>query len=166
MGPPENFGIKLILVFGLVCVPAFVQRLTPLHQKSIDFITAVGQVIQTEKISTIFISLADGKTIKLQNIAFALGFDLNLILLDQLWESDITYHDEPSSMTFMRDGKTIACAKKSHNLFIFDLAMSGQIMSAISRVMTITGWGQPTHHVNQKKRICFWHRQLAVKWLI
>ena len=39
--------------------------------------------------------------------------------------------------------------------------MPGQIMSAISRVMVITGRGQPTHLVSKNKRIRLWHQRLA-----
>ena len=107
--------------------------------KSINFITAAGQVIETEEIGIVSILLADGTTIKLHNVALAPGCDSNLILLGQLRESGITYHNDPSLMTLIRGNKTIARAKKSHNLFTLDLAMPGQIMLAISRVMAITG---------------------------
>lgn len=129
--------------------------------KSIDFIIAAGQVIWTKKIDTISISLADGITIELHNVALAPGCDSNLILLGQLWESGIIYHDGPSSMTFRRGNKTIAHAKRSHNLFTLDLAMPSQIMLAISTAMAITIRGWPTHLVNKNKCICLWHQQLV-----
>lgn len=87
------------------------------------------------------ISLADGTTIKLQNVGLVPVCNSNLILLGQLQENGITYHDDPSLMTLMRGGKTIARAKKSHNLFTLDLAIPGQIVSAISRAMEITSQG-------------------------
>ena len=52
--------------------------------KSIDFITAAGQVIQTKEIGTVSIPLVDGTTIKLQNIVLIFGYDSNLISLGQL----------------------------------------------------------------------------------
>lgn len=61
----------------------------------------------------------------------------------------------------MRGNKTIVRAKKSHNLFTLDSAMPGQIMSAISRAMAITGRGRPTHLVSKNKRIRLWHQRLA-----
>ena len=111
---------------------------TNTRAKSIDFITAAGQVIRTEEIGPVSIPLVDGTTIELHNVALAPECDSNLISLSQLRESGITYHDNPSAMTLMRDDKTIAHAKRSHNLFTLDLAMPGQIMSAISKAMTIT----------------------------
>ena len=114
---------------------------TSTRAKSIDFITAAGQVIRTEEIGTVSIPLADGTIIELHNVALAPGCDLNLISLGQLRESGITYHDDPSSMILMRGNKTIARAKRSHNLFTLDLAMPGQIMSAISKVIAIIGRG-------------------------
>ena len=134
---------------------------TNTRAKSINFITAAGQVIRTEEIDTVSIPLADGTTIKLHNVTLAPGCDSNLILLGQLRESGITYHDDPSLMTLMRGNKTIARAKRSHNLFTLDLPMPGQIMSAISRAMAITSRGRPTHLVNKNKRIRLWHRRLA-----
>ena len=134
---------------------------TNTRAKSIDFITAAGQVIRTEEIGTVSIPLTDGTTIELQNVALAPGCDSNLISLGQLRESGITYHDDPDSMTLMKSGSIIARAKRNHNLFTLDLAMPGQIMSAISRAMAITGRGRPTHLVSQNKRIRLWHRRLA-----
>ena len=138
------------------------QRLfTSTRAKSIDFITAAGQVIRTEEIGTVSIPLADGTTIKRHNIALAPRCNSNLISLSQLQESGIIYHDDPSSITLMRGNKTIVRAKRSHNLFTLNLAMPGQIMSVISRAMAITGRGRPTHLVSKNKRIRLWHQQLA-----
>ena len=134
---------------------------TNTRAKSIDFITADGQVIQTEKIGTVSIPLTDGTTIELQNVTLALGCDSNLISLGQLRESGITYHNDPDSMTLMKNGSIIARAKRNHNLFTLDLAMPGQIMSAISRAMAITGRGRPTHLVSLNKHIRLWHWRLA-----
>lgn len=52
-----------------------------LKAKNINFITAAGQVIQIVGISTVFIQLADGNSIKLHNVALAPGYNLNLISL-------------------------------------------------------------------------------------
>lgn len=109
--------------------------------KSIDFIIIASQIIQTEEIGTVSILVADGITIELQNVALTLGYNLNLISLSQLQENSIIYYNAPSSMILIRGGRTIARAKKSHISFTFDLGMPGQITSAISRVMTITGRG-------------------------
>ena len=57
---------------------------TNTRAKSIDFITAVGQVIRTEEIGTVSIPLADGITIELQNVAWVPGCNSNLISLGQL----------------------------------------------------------------------------------
>lgn len=52
-----------------------------LKAKSIDFVTAVRQVIRTEEIRTVAISLADGNNIELPNVTLAPGYDSNLIPL-------------------------------------------------------------------------------------
>lgn len=125
--------------------------------KNIDFITAAGQVIWTEEIGIVSIPLLDSITIELHNIALAPKCNLSLILNGQLWESSIIYHNNPNTMILMQGDKTIAHTKKSYNLFIFELAMLGQAMSAISKTMAIKGQGQLTHLVSRNKCIYLWH---------
>ena len=76
--------------------------------KNIDFMTTADQLIQTEEIGTVFIFLSSGILIKLHNVALALTCNSNLILLGQLRESGITYHDSPTAMTLMRKSEVIA----------------------------------------------------------
>ena len=129
--------------------------------------TAAGQVIRTEEIGTVSIPLADGSKIELQNVALAPGCDSNLISLGQLRETGITFHDDPTAMTLMRNGKIIAQAKRDRNLFTLELAQPGRAMATIKAVsilpkaMAIQGRGRPTHLVSQNKRIRLWHRRLA-----
>lgn len=109
---------------------------------------AIGQIIRIKEVGTISILLTGRRTIELHNVALAPNCDLNLISLEQLRESGILYHDNPSIMTLIRGGEIIAHFKKNYNLFILDKAMLGQVMSAISRAMTTTGREQPTHLVS------------------
>ncbi len=143
-----------------------------LKAKSIDFVTAAGQVIRTEEIGTVSIPLANGNSIELHNVALAPGCNSNLISLGQLRETGITYHDNPAAMTLMQQGKVIALAKRTRNLFTLDLAHPGRAMAVTiqpkamaiakrARAMAITGRGRPTHLVSQNKRIRLWHRRLA-----
>ena len=78
---------------------------------SIDFVTAGKKIICLEKISTVSIPLADGKSIKLLDTALVPKCDSNLISLGQLRETGITFHDNPSHMTLIRHGVVIAQAK-------------------------------------------------------
>ena len=120
-----------------------------------------------EEIGTVSIPLADGSKIELQNIALAPGCDSNLISLGQLRETEITFYDNPTAMTLMRNGKIIAQAKRDQNLFILELAQPGRaivtikIVSILPKAIAIQGRGQPTHLVSQNKRIRLWHRQLT-----
>lgn len=108
------------------------------------------------------IPLANGNTIELQNVALAPDCDSNLISLGQLQESGITYHDDPSAMTQMRNGEIIALARRERNLFVLDLAHPGRAMATISqKAMVITGRGWLTHLVSQNKQIRLWHQRLA-----
>lgn len=126
--------------------------------KSIDFIIGVGQIIGTEEVGTLFIPLSGGTIVKIHNVALAPDCDSNLILLGQLQESGITYHDNSTLMILMRNGKVIAKAKRKWNVFIPNLAIPNQAMSA--KVMAIRGKCHPTHLVSKNKQIWLWHRRL------
>lgn len=124
--------------------------------------TAAGQVICIEEIGTVSIPLANGNTIELQNVALALDYDSNLISLEQLQENRITYHNDPSAITLMRNGEIIALARRERNLFMLDLIRPGRAMATISqKAMATTGRGWPTNLVSQNKQICLWHQRLA-----
>lgn len=142
-----------------------------LKAKSIDFVTAVGQVIWIEKIGTVTIPLANGN-IELHNDVLARGCDSNLIWPSQLQETEITYHDNPTTMTLMQYRKVIDYTKRTWNLFPLDLAHLGRAMAVTikpkamaiagqARAIAITGQGRPTHLVSQNKRIRLWQRRLA-----
>ena len=109
--------------------------------------TAAGQVIWTEEIGIISISLADGSTIELHNVALAPGCDSNLIFLGQFQKSGITYHDKPAAMTLIKDGKVITHVKKNRNLFTLEFAQPGRAIATIKtvsiqpRAIAITGRG-------------------------
>ena len=78
----------------------------------IDFVTVVGEIIQTEQVGAVSIPLITGQ-IDLQNIALASKYDSNLISLSQLRETGITFYDNPTSMALIKDGKVITHAKRS-----------------------------------------------------
>lgn len=73
-----------------------------LKAKSIDFVIAVRQVIQIKDISTVSIPLACGDNIELYNVVLVTKCDLNQILLGQLYEAGIIYHDNQSTMTLIQ----------------------------------------------------------------
>ena len=74
----------------------------------IDFVTTGKKIICLEKIGTVSILLADGKSIKLLDTALVPECDSNLISLRQLRETDITFYDNPSHMTLIKQGVVIA----------------------------------------------------------
>lgn len=104
---------------------------------SIAFVTVASQIMQTEEVDTVFIPLVDSMRIKLYNVALAMNCYLNLILLEQLQKSGILYHNNPKIMTLIRDQKIIAHAKKYRNFITFDRAMYGQLMSIITKIITL-----------------------------
>ncbi len=75
--------------------------------------TAARQVIQIEEIGNVLIPLVDGNNIKLKNVALAPEYNSNLISLGQLRETRITYHNNPTVMTLMQQGRVIIYAKKT-----------------------------------------------------
>lgn len=82
--------------------------------------------------------MTNGKIIELHNVAFVLSCNWNLILLGQLWKGSIIYYDKPFIMILIKGGKIIAHTKKNCNLFTLDVIILKQVISAISKVITIT----------------------------
>ncbi len=77
--------------------------------------------------------------------------DLNIILLEQLQENGITYHNDLMLMTLIRNGKVITRAKKEWNLLRLDLATFNQAI--LAKVIAIKGKSRPTHLVSKNKQI-------------
>lgn len=144
-----------------------------LKVKSIDFVMAIGQVIQIKEINNVSILLTDNNYIELKNVILAPGYDSNLILLGQFQETGIIYHDNPIAMTLIQQRKVITHAKRTRNLFILNLAQPGRVMVTMTiqprvmatagqtQTMAIIGRGQPIYLVSQDKRICLWYQRLA-----
>ena len=91
-----------------------------LRPMSIDFVTAGKKIIRSGEFGTVFISLADGRSIELLDTAIVPECDSNLISLGHLRETGIRFHDNPSYMTLIRHGVVIAKAKRHRNIFILD----------------------------------------------
>ncbi len=125
---------------------------------SIDFVTAGKKIIRSEEIGTIFIPLADGRSIELLDIALVSECKSNLIPLGQLCETGITFHDNPSHMTLMRHGVVLAQAKRHRNLLILDRAIPETVMKVRNLAMA-TGKSRPTHLVSKNKKVRIWHRR-------
>ncbi len=100
--------------------------------KNINFVTTIGQIIQTKDIGTILILLARGNTIELHNVTLAPEYDFNLISLGKLRKSGMTYHNNPTTIILMKDQNIIAEAKKKQNLFTLGLAYPEKVMAIIS----------------------------------
>lgn len=115
--------------------------------KSIDFVIAIKQVIRTEKISTVLISLVDCSKIKLQNIALAPECDSNLVSFSQLRETEIIFHDNPTTITVMNNRKIIILVKKDQKISNLKLVQQERAMliiksvSILPKVMAIQGQG-------------------------
>lgn len=132
-----------------------------LYPKCLNFTTTGGQILRAESIGTIAIPLADGSSIRLEGVVYAPECDSNLILLGQLRNSNITYVDNPNTMTLMQGGQAIAHARRDRNLFILDLVSPNKVMQAAqsqkstqpSQAMAIQGRGRSTDIVSRNKRV-------------
>ena len=127
----------------------------------IDFVTAASQIIQTEQVETLFIPLKTGQ-INLQNVALASKYDSNLISLSHLKETGIIFYHNSTSIALMKDRKIIAHAKRSQNLFIFNLTTSKKAMKIsdevdtpkqIHRTMKLRKQSQAMYLVSKNRRI-------------
>lgn len=97
--------------------------------KNINFVNTVGQIIQTNEIGNVRISLSSKKIIDLHNVAFAPVCNSNLISLSQLHESGTTLYDKLTKMMLIRKRNIIVYARQDCNLFLFDFARPGVAMS-------------------------------------
>ncbi len=100
---------------------------------SINFVTAVGQIIQTKEIGIVLISFARGDHIKLYNITLVPRCNSNLISVGQLCKSGITYYNNSITMILISNGKVIIQIKKDRNLFTFDFIQLGKAMTVINK---------------------------------
>ena len=50
-------------------------------------------------------------TVQIKDVALVSQATTNLILLEQLQQSGITYHDEDTKMTLKKEGRTVASAQ-------------------------------------------------------
>ena len=134
----------------------FVGKIQP---KTWNFTTAGRQIIWSKVVGTIQIVLTGGSSIQLEGVALVPEYESNLILLGQLQDNKITYHDNSASMLLMQDGKPIAYVKRNRNLFVLDFAMPGQIMqvNGIANATTTTGQRRLTHLVSCSKKLRVWH---------
>lgn len=105
----------------------FIDELRP---KCLDFTTAGGQTLCAESIRAIAIPRVDGFSIRLEGVAFALEYDLNLISLGKLRDSKITYVNNADAMILMHGVWAIAHARQDRNLFILDLVTPNKVMQA------------------------------------
>lgn len=66
--------------------------------KNYEFITTGSDIIWSQKIGTVHFLLQTSIIMILLNIAYTLKYDLNVIILGQLQESDISYHSHSDSI--------------------------------------------------------------------
>ena len=90
----------------------------------------------------------------LLNVAYTPKCDSNLILLGQLCESGISYHDHPDSIILKQGGSTIGVARRYKNLFILKTGLK-------HKAMLVQGRGRLTYLLSSNPQIRLWHRRLS-----
>lgn len=130
-----------------------------IRPKAWDFTTANGQIIRSEGVGTVQIALVNDKSIKLVEVTLITDCKSNLILLGQLRDNRITYHNNRSSIFLMQDGQPIAHVRRDRNLFILDIATTGKVIQVNANIqaMMITGHRKPTHLISRIKKVYIWH---------
>ena len=83
-----------------------------IQSKTWDFTTARRQIILFKGVEKVQIALIGRSSIQLKKVALIPECKLNLILLGQLQDNKITYHNNSASMLLMQDGKLIAYTKR------------------------------------------------------
>lgn len=122
-----------------------------MRAKIIDFVITTSQIIRKEEIGIVKILPSGGTLIKLYNVALVPDCSSNLISLGQLQKSEIIYYDNLTFMTLMRSKKIIVYTRRERNLFMLELIIPNQVMSA--KMMKIKRRGRPTYLVSPNKHI-------------
>lgn len=125
-----------------------------LRPKNYEFVTAGGEIIRSQEVGTVHLPLQSGTTMTLLNVAYTSKCDSNLILLGQLRESRISYHDHPDSMVLKQGGGTLGMAGRHKNLFVLETGLR-------AKAMLVRGRGRPTYLLSSNPQVRLWHRRLG-----
>lgn len=90
----------------------------------------------------------------LLNVVYAPKCNSNLILLEQLRESGISYHDHPNSVVLKQGESTLRLANKYKNLFVIKTGSK-------AKAMLVKGRGRSTYLFSKSPQIRLWHQRLG-----
>lgn len=96
--------------------------------KNYKFIIVGGKVIRSQEAGKVYLSLQNGTTMTLLNVIYTSKCNSNLILLGQLQELGILYHNYPNSIILKQKGSTLRMAGRYKNLFIFGTSLKEKAM--------------------------------------
>lgn len=106
---------------------------------------------------TVRITLANGESIKLKNMALVTEYESNLILLKQLQDNKIIYYSKNTQMLLTQDSLLIAQAKRDWNLFILDFTTLKKIIQTNivtnKHIMRTIGQKRPIYFISRSKKI-------------
>lgn len=92
-----------------------------LRPKSYQLVTARREIIKLEEIDSVHFLTNTKATITLKNVTYMPTCNSNLILLTQLRELGITYHNHPKYMILKQEESSIRSASRNKNFFILDM---------------------------------------------
>lgn len=69
------------------------EKFVDFQLKTYKFVTAGRDIIRSEQVETVILTLENGLQLIFSNIAYTLEYNSNLISLGQLQETGILYHD-------------------------------------------------------------------------
>jgi len=79
--------------------------------------------------NTIKLSISSDKVVQIEGIIYAPEYDFNLIFLNQLKKTGITYHDNENHITLKKNGTIIAKALAVKNMFLLNIIISTTLVT-------------------------------------
>lgn len=115
------------------------EKFVDLWAKTYKFVTAKRDIIRSEQVETIILSLENGSQLILANIAYTLNCNSNLIFFSQFWETGISYHAYLKYILLKQEMNIIGSITKKKNHFILNIEL------VFGKVILAKGRGRPTY---------------------
>ena len=130
------------------------KKFADLRLKTYEFVTAGRDIIRSEQVETVILPLKKCSQLTLCNVAYALKCNSNLISLDQLRETGISYYDHLEYMVLKQGESIIGSATRRKNLFVLDTQLPP------GKAMLVKERGKPTYLLTKNPQIRLQHWQL------
>lgn len=125
-----------------------------IYIKNYEFITAGGEIIWSQEVGKVHFLLQINTTMTLLNVTYTLKCDSNLISLDQLRESSISYYDHPNLMIFKERRTVLGVVSRKKNVFVLET-------NSIHKAMLVQGRSWLTYCLSTNPKIRLEHCHLG-----